>query len=117
MVEKFKPSSLSIEDLGLEAALALPAAVPAAPVPGYEALEKRLMQWKRSCVERPDDRFAKEEFFAALRELVAAIEAASPGDGRLPGLKRAANALSRDLHGRDWYSWSDRPEPPPKLIR
>ncbi len=100
-------SSLSIESLGLEMTLFAPAgatasAVPSA-VPGYETLEKRLLQWKKAAVERPDDRFAKEEFFAAIKDLVAAIEGASPVDRRLAGLKRAANALSQDLHGREWF--------------
>jgi len=94
---------LSIESFGLESALSIPAAAKASPVPGYEALEKRLMQWKKACVERPGDRFAKEEFFAALKELAGAIEAASPLDPRLGPLKRAANALSEDLHGRPWF--------------
>lgn len=102
-MDRQKPSRLSMESLGLESALSVPAAASPGPVPGYETLEKRLLQSKQACTQRPDDRFAKEEFFSALKDLISAIGAASPADGRLPGLRRAADALSRDLHGRDWY--------------
>ncbi|MBM3274555.1 MAG: hypothetical protein FJZ00_05355 [Candidatus Sericytochromatia bacterium] len=67
-------------------------------------IEKRLQQWKKAAVERPGDRFAKEEFFSALKDMVAALQASAPSDDRIPALKRAANALSEELFGRTWFA-------------
>ncbi|MBM3267593.1 MAG: hypothetical protein FJZ01_08090 [Candidatus Sericytochromatia bacterium] len=74
----------------------------AAPATDPE-LEKRFRQWKQACVDRPDDRFAKEEFLATLKDVVRSLEAANPADERIGAFKRAANVLSEDLNGRPWY--------------
>jgi hypothetical protein len=66
-------------------------------------IEKRLQQWKKAAVERPGDRYAKEEFFTALKDMVAHLQASAPADDRLPALKRSANVLSEELFGRSWF--------------